>query len=214
MVGVAEDRPEGLADAAVGHGRGLVVAALLDEEEDSQGNHDRRDPEQHDGLAPAEVGDEPRPEDRHDDGPEVPAGDVGADREPAPVLRELFGQQPVADRVLRRPADPRHDVDRGKRREGRRRRLGREAAAEEDPAGREQLPPRDHPGELRVAELDRTRREASGRGEQRDRVGGDAELEDDPDVDERQQHRLRVVDGVGDRQQPERPVAVDVGWHG
>jgi len=31
---------------------------------------------------------------------------TAADREPAPIRRELLGQQAVADRMLRRPADP------------------------------------------------------------------------------------------------------------
>ena len=51
-------------------------------------------------------------EEGHDDGPDVAAGDVGADREAAPLRRELLGEQAVADRVLRRAADPRQDVRR------------------------------------------------------------------------------------------------------
>ncbi len=147
------------------------------------------------------------------DRPDVAAGDVGADREAPAVLRELLGEQPVADRVLRRSADPRRDVDDGKRRERGGSGLGREAAAEQDPAGGKELPSRDHPGQLRVAQLDRPRGNAPYGREQRDDVGGDPELRDDPDVDEWQQHRLGVVHRMGDRQQPERPVAMDVGRH-
>ena len=37
------------------------------------------------------------------------------------------------------------------------------------------------------------------------------ELGDDLEEDQRQQDRLRVIDGMGDRQQPERPVGMDPG---
>ena len=38
--------------------------------------------------------------------PDVPTGDVRADREPTPLGRELLGEEAVPDRVLRRAADP------------------------------------------------------------------------------------------------------------
>jgi hypothetical protein len=62
-----------------------------------------------------------RADDRQDeDGAHVPARDVRADREPATCRRELLGEQAVADRVLRRPADTREDVGHRERYEARR----------------------------------------------------------------------------------------------
>ena len=45
--------------------------------------------------------DQRRPDDGDEDRPDVAAGDVGTDREPASLRRVLLGEQPVADRVLR-----------------------------------------------------------------------------------------------------------------
>ena len=64
-----------------------------------------RDAEQHERPAPADAGDEPRAEQRHDHRPDVAARDVGTDGEAAALRGELFGQQPVADRMLGRAAD-------------------------------------------------------------------------------------------------------------
>ena len=61
--------------------------------------------------APAEGRDQRRADERDDDRSDVAAADVGADRKAAPLLGKLLGQQAVADRVLRRAADPRRDVD-------------------------------------------------------------------------------------------------------
>ena len=51
-------------------------------------------------------------DERHEHRPDVAAGDVGADREAAPLGRVDVGQQGVADRVLRAGADA-GDADRG-----------------------------------------------------------------------------------------------------
>ena len=102
MGGVAEDRRERVPDRAVGDGRLPVHACLPDEHQDRERDDDRRDAERHHHQPPAERGDHRRPDDCHDDGPDIAAADVGADREATPVLGELLGQQPVADRMLRR----------------------------------------------------------------------------------------------------------------
>ena len=108
---------------------------------------DRRDPEDDRRRPPAEGAISAAPDERHDHRADVAAGDVGADREAAPLRRELLGEEAVADRVLRRPADPRHDVD-----DRERRRSWRPAAwAAKPPPNRippaaEEPPPRDHAG--------------------------------------------------------------------
>ena len=85
-------------------------------------DRDGRQPEDDRRAAPADRGDQRHADERDDDGPDVAAGDMGADREPAPLGRELLGQQAVADRMLGRPADPRRDVRDGVRHEARRER--------------------------------------------------------------------------------------------
>ena len=165
--------------------------------------------------APADRRDERDADERDDDGADVPAGDVGADGEPATLGRELLGQQTVADRVLRRPADPRRDVRDGVGHEARRERGEREAAAEQDPAESEQPAPGHDPGQAGVAQLDRAGQERPDGGQEGDGVDADPELVDDLEEDERQDDGLGVVDGMRHRQQAERPHRVDGdGRHG
>ncbi len=78
---------------------------------------------------------------------------------------------------------------------------------------------RHHPGQLRVTELDEARRRSPERGEEGDRLDAHVELVDDLEKDQGQHERLRVVHEMGDRQQPERSIGVDVrglggGWGG
>ena len=134
QVPVAGDPPERRPDGAAGLRGCPVRAGLADEQQDRDGDRDGRQPERDRGAAPADRGDQRRADDRDDDRPDVAAGDVGADREAAPLRRELLGQQAVADRMLGRSADPRHDVRDRERREARRERLEREPAAEQEPA--------------------------------------------------------------------------------
>ncbi len=169
-----------------------------------QAEHDR-------GAAPADRGDQRHADEGHDHRPDVAAGDVGADREASPLRRELLGQQAVADRVLRRAADPRQDVGDGEGQEPAGQRLGREPAAEQDPAGAQQPPSRDDPGQRGVAELDHARREAADRRQEGDRLDAHPELVDHLEVDQRQDDGLGVVHRVGDGQQPERARRVDLG---
>ena len=147
QVAVAEDRRKAVADAAAGDGGGAVGAGLADEQEDREGDEDRRDAEQR-STTPRQpmraMSGAPRSAD--DDRPDVAAGDVGADREAAPILWELLGEQAVADGMLRRAADPRRDVGDRERGEGLGECLGDEAAAEQDPAGAEDAAPRDRSG--------------------------------------------------------------------
>ena len=166
-----EDPSERVADAAAGDGRGPVGAALADEQQDR--DRDERSP-----ASPNTI-DAPRqptaamsgtPMTRDDDRADVAAGDVGADREPAPLGRELLGEQAVADRVLRRAADPRHDVGMANVSEAGGERLGREPATEQQAAEPEQAAARDDPGQLRVAELDERPTRSAERGEEGDRV--------------------------------------------
>ena len=110
QVAVAQDPPERLADAAARQRRRPVRAALADEEQDRDADRDGRQPEHDRGAAPADRRDERNADQCHDHRANVPARDVGADREAAPFGRELLGQQAVADRVLRRAADARRDV--------------------------------------------------------------------------------------------------------
>ena len=167
-------------------------------------------PKTTDAPAPADGGDERHADDRHDDGADVAAGDVGADGEAAPLRRELLGQQAVADRVLRRAADARRDVRDREGQEVGGQRLGRHPATEQDPAEAQQPAARDDPRQVGVAELDGPGRERPEGDQERDVIDPDRELVDDLDEDQRQQDRLRVVDGVGDRQQAQRAHRADV----
>src|SRR3989304_3717142 len=78
----------------------------------SSGRHRARcrepggEPDQAARPAPADTGDQPRPEERDGDGAHVAARDVGADGEAAPVGRGLLGQQAVAGRGRRAPPPP------------------------------------------------------------------------------------------------------------
>ena len=110
QVAVGEDPPVDRADRAVGAGAASVV-------ERSRTNArmaiattiaatpsiatDARHPSE--AIASAAVAPD-------DDRADVAARDVGGDRGPDPARRELLGEQRVADRVLRRAADPRDDV--------------------------------------------------------------------------------------------------------
>src|SRR6185295_11629254 len=108
-------------------------------QEDRERDRDRRKAEQDDDPAPVEEGDERRAGERDDDGPDVAAADVRADREAAPRLGELLGEQRVPDRMLRRATDPGHDVDDRERCEVRSDGLGGEAATEQQATGGEEL---------------------------------------------------------------------------
>jgi hypothetical protein len=134
---------------------------------------------------------------------------VGADREAAPFGRELFGQQAVADRVLRRATDARRDVRDREGHEVRGKSLRRHPATEQDAAEAEQPTARGDPRQVGVAQLDGARREGAEGDQERDVVDSDRELIDDLDEDQRQQDRLGVVDRVGDRQETERPHRAD-----
>ena len=57
-------------------------------------------------AAPADRRDERRPDERDNHRPDIAARDVGADREPAPLRRELLGEETVPDRVLWGTSDP------------------------------------------------------------------------------------------------------------
>ena len=122
------------------------------------------------GTTPADGRDQRRTDDGDDDRPDVPAGDVRADREAATFRRELLGQQAVAHGVLGRPADPRHDVRDRERREARRERLERESATEQDPADAQQVPSRHDAGQARVAQLDEAGRDGRCRRQEGDRL--------------------------------------------
>ena len=111
-----------------------------------------------------------------------------------PLPTGCWGEPPIRDRTLA-TANPPNVM---------RERLGDEAAAEQEAAGPEQLRRGEPPGQRRVAQLDGARGEAAERGEEGDRLDADTEVLRDLDVDQRQDERLGVVDGVGDRQQPER----------
>jgi hypothetical protein len=108
-------------------------------------------------------------------------------------------------------SDPRHHVHEGERRERRHQCLRREAPAEQDAAGTQKAAPRHDPRQLRIRELDGAAGERSQRREQRDRADLDAPLLDQPQVDERQEDRLGVVDRVRDREQPEGPLGIHGG---
>ena len=144
-------------------------------------------PKMSDAPAPVERRDQRDADQRHDHRADIAARDVGADREPAPFGRELLGEQAVADRMLGRAADPPDDVGDRERDEVGRERLDRDAAAEHDPAGPEQVAPRHDPGERRVTELDQAGRERADRGQEGHRLHADPELVDDLDEDQRQQ---------------------------
>ncbi len=101
---------------------------------------------------------------------DVAAGDVGADREAAPLGRELLGEQAVADRVLRRAADARRDVRDGERDEAGGQGLGREPAPNRIPPIAEQPAARHDPGQPRVAQLDHPGKERPDGGEEGDRL--------------------------------------------
>ena len=136
---VAQDRPERLPDAAPGDGRGRSAPVSRTRMRIASAIDDRRDPEERRRpSASRRRDDQPRPGEGDDDRPDVAAGDVGADREAAPLRRELLGQQAVADRMLRRATDPRQDVDDRERREAESPAPGREPAAEQEAAGPEQ----------------------------------------------------------------------------
>jgi hypothetical protein len=64
-------------------------------------------------------------------------------------------------------------------------------------------------GDERIARLDDTRRDRARGSDERDRLHADAELVDDPQEDQRQDDGLRVVDRMGDGQQPQRPTGTD-----
>ena len=141
---------------------------------------------------------------------DVAAGDVRADREPAPLRRELLGEQAVADRVLLRAADPRQDVRDG---EGARsrwrtpgRRTRRRTGSRRSPAAARRETTR---VSARIAQLDEPGQEAPGGRQERDGFDPDPELVDDLEEDQRQQYGLRVVDRVGHGQQAEGPHRVD-----
>ena len=150
-------------------------------------------------------------EQRDDDRADVAAGDVRGDREPAAVGRELLGEEAVADRVLRRAADARQDVGHGERQEAGGERLGDEPAPEQQAAAAEQPAARDDPGQLRVAELDESRRQVADRRKERDRVDAHPVLVDQLQEDQRQDDRVGVVDRVGRREQHERAHRSHVG---
>ena len=71
-------------------------------------------------------------------------------------------------------------------------------------SARKQPTARDDPRQVGVAELDGPRCECTERDQERDVIDPDRELVDDLDEDQRQQDRLCVVDGVGDRQEAQR----------
>ena len=166
-------------------------------------NQHCRHAEQHDRPAPADAGDQPRAEQRHGNRAHVAAGDVRRNGKAATVLGKLLGQQSVAHRVLRRAADTRRDIGRGKAAKGGRKCLGRKATAEDEPAHAQQRSARDVARQPRVRELDEAGRDVARGDEQRNGGRVDPELGDDREVDQRQQRRLGMIDGVGDRQQPE-----------
>ena len=114
-------------------------------------------------------------------------------------------RRPLPTGCCGEPPDPRGDVRDGERRERLRRRLGHEPAAEEQTAGPEDPPTRDPPGQRRVAQLDHPRREGADRGEDRDRLDADPVLVHDLEVDQGQDHRLGVIHGMSDAEQPQRP---------
>ncbi len=138
---IAGDPPERRAHGTARPGRGSVRAALADEEQDEDGHGDGRQTESDRRASPADREDQRRSDHRDDDGPDISASDVCADREPASFGRELLGQQAVADRMLRRPADARGDVRDGECGERRRERLSHEPAAEQQATEAEQPPP-------------------------------------------------------------------------
>ena len=106
--------------------------------------------------------------------------------------------------MLGRAADPRQDVGDREPTERHREGLGDEPATEQESTGAEQASPREPPGQRRIAQLDGAGGEVAERGEEGDRLDTDTEVLRDLGVDQGQDERLRVVDGVGDRQEPER----------
>jgi hypothetical protein len=112
--------------------------------------------------------------------------------------------------VLRRSADPRDDVRDRELLERAGRRLRGEAQPEEQAAGAHQHPPRDPTSDERIARLDRTRGDRPGGGHERHGADADPELLDDLEEDEGQHDSLGVVDRVGQRQQPQRPLRMDL----
>ena len=205
QVAVVGNRPVGVPHAPGGDGGGPISAALADEQEDRDRDRERREPEHDRRAAPAEHDDDRRPDDRHDDRADVSTRDVGADREAPPLWRKLLGQEAVAHGVLRRATDAGQDVRGREGGKAGRERLGDESPAEEQPTRPQQLPPGDEPGERGEAQLDDPGGEGAPGREEGDRVDADVEVVGDLQVDERQDNRLRVVDRMGDRQQPQRP---------
>ncbi len=102
QVAVGKDVAKRRADGPAGASGRAIGAALTDEDEDEDGDDDGRYPEEDRCATPADGRDERRTDERDHDGADVAARDVGADREPAPLGRELLREQAVADRVLRR----------------------------------------------------------------------------------------------------------------
>ena len=138
QVAVAEDPPDRVADIAAGDGSRPVRAALADQREDRDRGDGREQPEHDRRAAPAEGGKQRHADQRDDDRADVATGDVRGDREPTAMGRELFGEEPVADRVLRRPADPGQHVGHGEGQEAGGECLGDEPAAEQQPAAAQQ----------------------------------------------------------------------------
>ena len=112
--------------------------------------------------------------------------------------------------MLRRAPEPRRHVGNRERTERVGRGLRGEAAAHEEASGHEQVASRHDPRQGGVAELDDPGRKAADRREERDGLDGDAELVDYLEIDERQQHRLGMVDCMGDRKEPQRAHRVHV----
>ena len=95
--------------------------------------------------------------------------------------------------------------------EARRERLRREPAAEQDPADAPAASAARRPGSgPRSSSWTSPEAKAPDGGEERDRLDADPELVDDREEDQRQDHRLGVVDRVGDREQAERAHRPDV----
>ena len=119
------------------------------------------------------------------------------------VRRELLRQQAVADGVLRRATDARDDVRHRERQEARGQRLDREPATEQQAADAQQRSPREPSRQLGVGQLDHARGEGPERRQERDLLHVDAEFLDERQEDQRQQHRLGVVDRVPEAEQDE-----------
>ena len=102
------------------------------------------------------------------------------------------------------------EVPAGERQEAAGERLAGHAGAEDHAADRQDRPPSRTSASGRCTKLDQAGRDVAGRGKEHDRRRLDLEVVNDRDVDQRQHGGLRVVDGVGGTEQPQRPHRTDL----